>query len=373
MPGADLLEVVDALYAAALEPERWQEALAALSRSVGAIGATIVPLGPGDTMRSVSSASIDEANAAYQDGWWREDPARAGLVRNGARPGTVCSDRSLVGADEMRRHPFYQDFLRSFGISESLAVITAPAPGQRLSVSAQGALRKGFFGQAEMDVMVALAPHIGRAFAITSRLIEARYLRSELADALERLAWGVVLLDGAGQVRCANATAEALTGGPLTIRQKHLEAARRQDDARLKAAIRAARPGSGLVPAGGVLIHDADGRAVLQVDVVPMRARLDVLELLTLGQGAVMLLIRRLDSGERSITEHLRAAGLSPAEARLAAALGNGEALRAVADQSSISYETARSHLRSIFAKLGLRRQSELVALVTRLAALIPG
>lgn len=82
-----------------------------------------------------------------------------------------------------------------------------------------------------------------------------------------------------------------------------------------------------------------------------------------------MLLIRNLEPKLKDVEHHLRVLGLSPAEARLAAAVGQGATLREFSEARGFSYETARTHMRAIFAKLGIGRQSELVALVTRLAA----
>jgi DNA-binding CsgD family transcriptional regulator len=60
--------------------------------------------------------------------------------------------------------------------------------------------------------------------------------------------------------------------------------------------------------------------------------------------------------------------GLTPAEARLALHLVAGETLRSAEAKLSISYETARTHLKNIFGKTGTRRQAELViAIVTAL------
>jgi DNA-binding CsgD family transcriptional regulator len=58
---------------------------------------------------------------------------------------------------------------------------------------------------------------------------------------------------------------------------------------------------------------------------------------------------------------------LSEAEARLAARLASGEALEMVAEQFGIAKETGRSQLKSIFAKTGVHRQAELVALLAPL------
>jgi DNA-binding CsgD family transcriptional regulator len=63
--------------------------------------------------------------------------------------------------------------------------------------------------------------------------------------------------------------------------------------------------------------------------------------------------------------------GLTPAEARLALHLVAGETLRSAEAKLSITYETARTHLKSIFSKTGTCRQAELVVvLVTALPRL---
>ena len=56
--------------------------------------------------------------------------------------------------------------------------------------------------------------------------------------------------------------------------------------------------------------------------------------------------------------------GLTPAEAKLALHLVAGETLRSAAVKLSITYETARTHLKNIFDKTGTCRQAELVVVI---------
>jgi DNA-binding CsgD family transcriptional regulator len=60
---------------------------------------------------------------------------------------------------------------------------------------------------------------------------------------------------------------------------------------------------------------------------------------------------------------------ITPAEARLAATLGAGEDLRKAAEIHSMAYETARQHLKAIFSKAEVRRQSKLAALLAKLSS----
>ena len=56
--------------------------------------------------------------------------------------------------------------------------------------------------------------------------------------------------------------------------------------------------------------------------------------------------------------------GLTPAEATLALHLVAGETLRSAETKLSITYETARTHLKNIFSKTGTSRQAELVVTI---------
>lgn len=62
--------------------------------------------------------------------------------------------------------------------------------------------------------------------------------------------------------------------------------------------------------------------------------------------------------------------GLTPAEARLAARLRFGLSLKEAAEELGISVNTVRNQLKSIFDKLGVNRQADLVRHLTELAAL---
>jgi DNA-binding CsgD family transcriptional regulator len=59
---------------------------------------------------------------------------------------------------------------------------------------------------------------------------------------------------------------------------------------------------------------------------------------------------------------------MTPAEARLATRLSTGESLESATETIGIAKETGRNQLKSIFLKLGVKRQSELVAKLSLLS-----
>jgi DNA-binding CsgD family transcriptional regulator len=85
---------------------------------------------------------------------------------------------------------------------------------------------------------------------------------------------------------------------------------------------------------------------------------------LTLGASvpAALLIFGDPDAGPSTSTQALiELYGLTPAEARLMAALVDGERLEDYADRHQISINTARTQSKQIFAKTGQGRQADLI------------
>lgn len=68
----------------------------------------------------------------------------------------------------------------------------------------------------------------------------------------------------------------------------------------------------------------------------------------------------------RDPVDVLRSMGLTPAEARLAALIGKGSTARSAAEELRISEHTARSTLKQVYGKLGIRKQAELGHFIAR-------
>lgn len=83
------------------------------------------------------------------------------------------------------------------------------------------------------------------------------------------------------------------------------------------------------------------------------------------GAGALALFLAHPGSEAHTDPQLLRALlGLTMAEARLAAVLCEGLSLVEAAQRLGIAHNTAKVQLRAVFAKTGVRRQAQLVALM---------
>jgi DNA-binding CsgD family transcriptional regulator len=110
-----------------------------------------------------------------------------------------------------------------------------------------------------------------------------------------------------------------------------------------------------------VVRRDARRPVVIRVIPVDGAARSPFLN------ARVVLILNDLDPNPTPVFDTFsQAFGLTPAETRLAALIATGVPPRQAAEQLGIARETARTQLKSVFAKTGTHRQSELVFLFSR-------
>jgi DNA-binding CsgD family transcriptional regulator len=185
----------------------------------------------------------------------------------------------------------------------------------------------------------------------------------------------VVTVDPEGKPLFQNAAAdEILTRQDgLSLKAGKLTAARARDSKRLSALFSEfGAVGSDEHPAGKWLkVERRNGLpyavyvAPLQCNAIPVRG--------PDKSGVVLVLI--LDLGRKlniraDVLQELF--GLTPAEARLACALLGGHGIDTAAKLLNVSSNTARTQIRSIFAKLNLTRQQQLIRVLATLTTLEP-
>lgn len=177
---------------------------------------------------------------------------------------------------------------------------------------------------------------------------------------LDLLPFGVVILSD-GDVQFCNRAAMQITAGSdgLVLRGQRVCATRAEDSARLSCAIgRAAKSGI-----SGVLTIEAK-RGVLQVAVLATQRA---------GYAASTVVLVVADSARMIVDEVVLRGlfGLTPTEAKVAAVAAAGRNVDEVASELGAGRDAVKYHLKNLFVKTGVERQSELVSLVLRSVAIL--
>ena len=105
-----------------------------------------------------------------------------------------------------------------------------------------------------------------------------------------------------------------------------------------------------------------DGRLPMIFHVVPIRGVANDI----FSQGLALLIATPVDRAAVPTAEVLQVLfDLTPAESRVARAIGEAKSLDVIALMHRVSRETVRTQLAAVLAKTGLNRQAELVALLS--------
>ncbi|MEO7650792.1 MAG: helix-turn-helix transcriptional regulator, partial [Bryobacteraceae bacterium] len=188
-------------------------------------------------------------------------------------------------------------------------------------------------------------------------------------DSLDRLPWGVLLVKADARILWRNAAAERIMSKKdgLTESSDGLRAATMSESQGLRSAIAAAaRTSNGdRLPGAAMPLSRPSGLRPLNVLVSPVPRWSGSLQ-----EADAMVFVGDPEDRPAAAPQILqRLFGLTAAESRLAEALVEGDTVEAYAVRTAVSLNTARTHLKQIFAKTGTMRQSGLVRHLLRSVA----
>jgi DNA-binding CsgD family transcriptional regulator len=191
-----------------------------------------------------------------------------------------------------------------------------------------------------------------------------------MTTAFDRISAAVIIVDAGERVVHANEKARKLLDKGITIHlsRNRLTTPDRQAASRLSHALRAATAvGEGSALAYfGVQLPGRDDVPCL-AHVMPLLGTVARSRIGAPATAAVF--ITEADSTPLRVECLAAAFELTPAELNVLSLITDGTSLVEAATRLGIAESTARSHVKSLHRKMGVERQSELVALIHRLLA----
>ncbi|MBB2176342.1 helix-turn-helix transcriptional regulator [Gluconacetobacter johannae] len=269
----------------------------------------------------------------------------------------------------MKRHPFYQDFLRKFDRGRMCRFGFAEPCGPGFSFSVQRALNAEPETPDERRVRGILARHIARSLSLSAEIGKTRLLAGGFADLCHRLQCGAALLRGDGGVVLVNQKLGNMLGDGVDYINGRIICGNRDNQSRLDALLKDTASGEVQLGHKGFIVLNCPSGQNLIVRVVRL-PRDGMFHVHETRQSAMLLLAYKTGSNEPDVSAALRPLGLTAAEIRLAQKVGSGASPKDAAKSLGISDQYARSMLKVIFRKLNIASQSQLSTLVSGLSAL---
>jgi DNA-binding CsgD family transcriptional regulator len=357
-----LLRVGARLGDAAIDPTIWPEILDQISAAAGAAGAVLLQSDLRTTDVPVSPGASELVESYFAHGWHSRDVRAERGVPLLVRGEKVITDQDIVTPNEMQRLGYYTENLATFGFQWS-AIVGFWSGSALWGLSIQRKTKEGSFDSDDKYALGQLSQRLTEVATLSKAV--GRSVLSGVANALHMVRQPVIAVDRLGLAIDINSGAEHLFDDDFCIKNRRLCVRDEHAKTLLKAFVDKLQrtPDTADLIIEPITVRRR-GRLPLVIRVIPIdgAARSPFL-------GARALLIFSDLEFKRLCQPELlsRAFGLSPAEARLASLMSSGTSTERAADELGLARETVRNQLKSIFAKTDTHRQSELVALLSRL------
>lgn len=355
--------LISPIYETALDPALWDRTLHRVARSLGAAHGVLAQLPAQRRGRPLVIAAVGTQSQCLTRlvGAYRNSPLaeRVGRIAVGE---AQAETRQAHAA--FRRGAFHAEIWAPAGLGFMLIGRPVPLPSGAVLIGFARRADDPPFDALATSRLAALLPHLHLALKLRDHARQTHEDRAGLAAALDHVGLAVLLLDAEGRVRAQNRPARALLAQPGALRMEggRLTVRRREEAAVLRATLQqAAAAAQAGRPISPPLLHlqARSGARLLSLLLVPAQ----------LAPGAEGLLLCFISGGAQpALSPALvgRVLGLTPAEARLAAALAAGETLAGYAQVAGIAESTARVQARQVLAKTATHSQTQLVVLLLR-------
>lgn len=370
-----LPKIFDEIYESAFDRDRWVPTLTAAARTLDVAGVSIIGR-PSLKIPTINPPVLDEMASDYFDsGWFQQNDRLVSCIKFWAAGGGAGASRlvsnEILNVDDplMRTLPIQEEFFRRHRLRWFIGAEMKICGGEPVYLSVDRFETAERFTSDELAAVDLLAQHIRQALRIIATIEAAAAQGAGMSfDSIGRAA---VMVGRNAKVLALNRRAEAHLGKSIRVVDGALCAsdpgAQRAFAALVTQAADQNFTSSRSMPDPVAL--GRRGRRPLLAHAIPCRAASNDL---FRGVSAIVLLV---DPDEGLAPIAVKALEdvfeLTPAEARLAAAIHRGCALEACAVEFGVTVRTVRNQLTAVFRKTGVSRQSDLIALLAQLNPIV--
>lgn len=360
-------QIIQAFADATLDPNQWMPALSMMSNAVGSASSALelADLSAGQASINCTCPLDGDVIDLYEERIYHINPR---VVRARALPvGAIVDDRSLLidGDADMKE---FMDWLERTPNRYVLGGKLFDGGGHEIYFGSYFSEKQGPPTSWHTDIHRFIMPHLVN-FIAASRAMSGNKLNNEIVT-MGHLGGtcAFMLIDRSGRcIEYSTGFETALRStGLLSICNKRLIATHAHDRAKVNNFLASALNGGfALKPPSPIRLTTPDSPAGLILRALPVRPGNDIFDVL---RPFAVITLTDLDRPRIARCEDLiQLFDLTPREADVATFVGSGSPPAHVSRVMGISEYTVRQHLKSIFSKMGISRQQELIVVLSRL------
>jgi DNA-binding CsgD family transcriptional regulator/PAS domain-containing protein len=359
-------ELIGAVYEGVIDHVPWSGLLTQLRGLLGSNWVTLILRPPSEQAQALI-VNAGPGGVEVAEGQWVSSSIFTIDPMVNLPSEHMVTVEEMIGDTNWLKCEFYKNFVEPYDIRYLMGADIRTEEGVDCRFRVCRPPSSKAFSEADKRVCDMLLPHLRRAVQMHARLNAIESERRLFAATVDRMLVGTVILDSQGRIFKTNQVADEILqeNDGLRLAGGSLQASYPAEDRELQRLIKLALGGiANTAQAVGqaMSITRPSGRGKVGVAV-----RTNPMSEFSEGKRwpAVTVFMRDPDRKSHGSVEVLkRLFGLTPAEALLSLQLVEGLTLDEAAEQLNIRKNTARAHLRSIFSKTNVTRQTSLVTLL---------
>lgn len=366
---ARLLALSDAFQAAALGEGSWDVALQGLAAATGSRSAQLAIMHSDASVAFSTITNVDPAVLKFFPETTAINP-RVPVAHTAPIMRTIV-DWDVMTPESYRRDRYCQEFLRPYDIPFVCLTTLDRSEEMFVVLAAVRSHREGTITDEQKRIFETVAPNV-RAAVRTHAALAGRGI-AMLAEAMRTLSIAAFVCDGDRTVVTMTPAAEALLRSDcgLNLKVGKLDASAPIDAKVLSDAIVAAAAcgerGSAQACRTVIIQNRDTSAAPLVLDVMTLPSRPYATQFAS-ATPRVLVVVRGSRGAGAGRPAILAAAyGLTCAETEIALLLADGRTTEAIATTRGVAVGTVRAQIKTILAKMGVRKQIELIARLNRL------
>lgn len=314
----------------------------------------------------LDDALLPMLNARHLNNAWRQHMVTLPV-------GIPAASDSFVSFEQLRRTDFYGEILEPWDIGHGALFVIDNTPKFHVAMTIHRSTARGPFTSTELDAAQELLPHLRRAMQLRLLLERSREQEKLALETLDKLTAGVLIVDSEAHVLFANIAAQEIAAARdvLVLTDRTVRCQQREQNSIFRSLIGSAIAGG---PGGSLLLSAPSRRLPVSALVTPLAGTLAMSFAASGRRDSAAVFLSDPERHAVASTEHLQALyKLSPTEARVAWLIARSASIGGAAKALGLAPETVRTHLKHIYAKTGVNRQSALAHLLaTATVARIP-
>jgi DNA-binding CsgD family transcriptional regulator/PAS domain-containing protein len=356
---------IDAIYDAGANPALWKLALDHVMRLMESIDCVLSVWNAKDLHSNVLTTGGNVFGVGsiklYHEHYSTIEPTR--LIGARLPPNTIMLCHEHIDSETVRKSEYYADFFLPHGARWLMGAHLTQRDTTTIDIAFQRSPAQPHFSEVERKRLADVVPHLRRAVRLGQTLARTNFLPQLGLAAFDRIPAALAIIDEKAHLLYANPSAEAIfrSQDGLSIRNSalHIEQAVQADALRYALSVSPERAASG----ASLHVNRRSNPLPYLLRITPLRMPENPI----LSPDVNIVLLTISVPGERMLADRellIGGFGLTPAEARVAAALAAGDRAEHIAARFSISMPTVRSQIRAVLEKTHTRRQIDAVQVI---------